>query len=1042
LPGEREPWPLDEREEALWLLQRMFPGQGVASLGFSFRLPPHVELPVLQRAVRWVVRRHPPLHSTVQVRDGRPFHVLRDPAQVRAAIERLATTPAHLDADIRAAAGRPFDPDHDELVRLTVFDLPSGDREFLVTAHHMVFDALSVPVFIRQLAAAYDSFAAYGQGPAEGARPWPGPPTTDKTGESLGYWRERIAGLRPASMMLDAGDYSDPDASFAGGRYLRSLSPSAAQAVHQLQRRIQVTDNVVLLAAYLLLLRRHGADRDLVVGVPVDLRPPDQPDLIGHNFSILPLRVRVGQDDSFAGFARQTFDAFFEALEHRTVSYETMAHRLLRHDYDWQAPLFRHLFNFWPTSPSQAESGPGPTIDDWIGGLRQVDTGYTRFDLELAVDVGDDDYRLQLAYRTDVHDEAFVRRFCDRYETLLESAAADPGIPAGRLSIATRHDRVVKQVNQTAVRWPGPKTTAGMIVRRMHDGPDDVAIVSAGAGTTYQQLGLMAGRVADHLVRGGVRAGDVVAIATGRGPLTAAAALAAWRAGAAYMPLDPRYPAERLRYQLGDSGAVAVVAGAEVAGLAADLVSCAVSPEVALQASATATAAVGREPAPDDLAYLIYTSGSTGRPKGVRITHANLANLIRHFARALEFDASKTMAWLTNFTFDISALELFLPLSCGGRVVVVGDQLATQPRPLLSLIEEAGVDVVQATPTLWRMIADLDDIDLRGRWTLSGGEPLTPALARRLLAMGARLLNEYGPTETTIHSTVAVIGDPAAADRPAVGVPIANTTVAVLDEFGGECPVDIAGEVVIAGAGVGAGYVHAVGDGASGFVRMPRMGGRAYRTGDVGRWRPDGQLELRGRLDRQVKLRGQRLELGEVEKVLEDYPGVIAAAAVLTGVGDDQRLNVFITSQPGVTAEELWNAATRRLPDYALPGAILFTDSLPTTASGKVDYIQLAELASQKQPAVNGQARLAAPADEIGTWLVTVWRDLLEEPALHNDSNFFLSGGESILAIDVTSRIRDRLGIEVPLVTIFRNPTPRSLRAALDVTLRGFRQDI
>jgi amino acid adenylation domain-containing protein len=1042
LPGERELGSLSEREEALWLFQRAYPRHGVASVGFSFRVPGDLELPVLRAAAGWVLRHHPVLGSTVRVHDGRPVRVLLDPAAVPVTIDRRDSTSARLDDDIRAAAGRPFDPGRDELVRFTLFDLADGTMELLVTVHHVVFDAMSAPLIARSLQTAYDSIASTGRPPAEPPQELPGP--TDPSEESLAYWKARIDGLRPDAMILDAAGYSDPGASFAGGRYRAPMTAAGSAAVRQLRRVTQTTDNAVLLAAYLLLLHRHGAADDLVAGVPVDLRLPGQQDLVGHNFAIVPVRVRLTADDSFCSFTRRTLEAFFEAFEHRDVSYETMARRFLRHDYDWQAPLFRHLFNFWPMTSVPGERG------DW-GEMRQVDTGYTRFDLELSIDAREADYVIQLAYRRDLHEPGFVRRFCDRYEALLQGAAADPDGRARALPITTRHDAAIRQANRTSLRWPPPGTTAGMIGAHVRDHPDRVALTTAGGDVTYGELGRLADRIAARLGQGGVRRGDVVAVAAGRGPVSAAATLAVWRLGAAYLPLDPAQPAERLRRHVRAAATAAIVASAPAAAALAgtapfvlqdgDLQDGDLQPDDP-GAGAGPDGGSATEPQAGDIAYVIYTSGSTGQPKGVRITHASLANVVRHFARVLDFGPELAMSWLTTFAFDISALELFLPLSCGGRVVVVDDQVAVHAQRLMDLIAGQRVDVVQATPTLWRLAAALPDFDLTGRWVLCGGEPLTAALARRLHAAGARLLNVYGPTETTIWSTAALV-DGSGPGRPPVGRPIANTTVAVLDAEGNECPVDVQGEVVIAGAGVGAGYLGSDPASSSRFIEAGRDS-RAYRTGDLGLWLADGQLELRGRRDRQVKIRGQRLELGEVEAVLDEHPAVTMAAAVLTGqAGQDQQLAAFVTANQEVTSDELWDSAARRLPGYAVPGRIRVLGRLPLSPSGKIDYARLAELAREQEPAGErtvpgrspGPPAAPAPSDDVGAWLVTVWRDLLDDPALHAESNFFLSGGQSIMAISITERIKERYDIEVSLITVLNNPTPRRLRMALDPQL-------
>lgn len=1031
--------PLSDGEAALWLLQQAFPDEGVANLAFTLQVPDHAEPAPLQQAVTWLVNRHPVLRSSVAFDGSRPVRSIREPGQLRAEIEVCGSSPSSLTADIRAVAGRPFDLEHDELMRFHLLELTDGTADLLVVAHHLIFDAASAARFVAELGEAYESFAATGGPPAAPAvAPAPAsdqPPAS----HSASYWRDRLSGLRPGQMRLDGADYSSQLGGFRGRRLVRLLAPDAVRAVRMIRQRTRATDNLVMLAAYALLLHRHGADRDVVVGVLVSTRSPEEGDSIGHHFSVLPLRLQIQRDESFGTLVGRTLDAFSEALEHRDVSYETLANQLADGKYDWEAPFFRQLFNFWPARAS----------DGWGGTVQQVDTGYSRFDLELVVGAWDDGYHIQLAYRTDRHDESFVRRFYDRYEALLRSAAADLDGPAVTLSIRTRHDQVIARANQTTRRWPAPLTVPAMIEEQILASAGRVALSAGDAEVTYERLGRAADDIRALLAAGGVGAGDVVATAMPRGEASAATALAAWRLGAAYLPLDPSHPVWRLRFQLRDAAAAALVASADTIRLLDDPAGCVITEHdiAASQArrSATPPAAPGRgaSPGPADLAYVIYTSGSTGTPKGVQITHANLANVVRHFAQVLDFRPGMAMVWLTTFAFDISALELFLPLVRGGRVVVADDLAQADARRLAELVRGSGADVIQATPTTWRLIADVAGLDLTGRWVLSGGEPLTSDLAERIIRTGARLMNVYGPSETTIWSTATVIDAPGA--HPPVGAPIANTTVEVIDGYGNECPVGIAGVVVIGGAGVAAGYLGQPELTSSRFVQHRH--GRSYLTGDLGLWRADGQLELHGRADRQVKIHGFRLELGEVEAVLESHSAVTAAAVVASGsmTGPATVLVAFVVTRAAATEEDLWSFARQRLANHAAPGRVFRVASLPRNSSGKIDYLRLPDPGEAERDvrhalaAPAGAASAAAGPDECGQvcgWLTSLWRGLLENSGLHADSNLFLSGGDSLLVVGILDQIRSRYDIDVPMVVVLNNPTPRGLSSHLTEALR------
>ena len=1045
------------------MLQRLFPEDGISNIGLAVYLSGRANPEMLRQAARSVLRRHAMLRSVVRVQDGRACRILRDPAELSARVDVRMSTRASLDADMRDVARRPFDVGHDELTRFTLFELPDATQVLLVVIHHLAIDASSASQFLNDLAEAYKSPASTSV-PPPAAHPSPVHRPPEPTQESLSYWGERMASLRPGSMLLHAGDYTSVGASFAGGRYERTVSASAAHAVRRLRRHTHTSDNVVLLAAYLALLLRHGAGPDLVVGLPLSMRTDELAGTVGNYFSTVPLAVRATSLTTFAQLVDDTLTAFIEAFEHRDLSYEGMIRRFGHGNQDWQTPIFRHMFNFLPTGTKS------PARHDWATQVRQIDSGYSRYDLEFVVGKDPKGYSLQVAYRSDLHDESFVRRLADRYDVLLAAAADDPGCAIGRLPMATHHDKVVELANQTTVTWRGPRTAAGMVSAQIAARPSDVAIASADSQVHYRRLGQLTRRTLVRLVASGVGPGGVVAVAAGRGPAAAAAILAAWHAGAAYLPLDPAQPTERLRYQLRDAGACALVADAETRKRLADPALALVAAEEILSAKGTsdeeehvrANAAQWREPDRDSIAYVIYTSGSSGKPKAVQITHGNLANVVRYFGDMLEFRAGQKMLWLTTLAFDISALEFLVPLSHGG-IVVVADALAqTKPEWLIKIIDEFGVDVVQATPTTWRMLAGVGGLDLTGRWLLCGGEMLSGALARRLLATGGRLANVYGPTETTIWSTVEPIRQ-APEGGPAVGRPIANTTIAVLDEFGVECPVDVVGEVVIGGAGVAAGYLGRADLTAERFISRGETG-RAYRTGDLGRWRDDGRLALHGRMDRQAKVHGGRVELDEVESVLKSHPKVDGAAVLLRQPGQlTEALAAFVVPSGRVTTEELWNHAAMHLPSYAVPSAVTLVPALPVNPSGKIDYTRLADFVTGARFATGsafttggadstgsafatggadvtggpqavptpggGPAAAGERGDEITTWLIGQWRDLLDNPSIDADSNLFLSGGQSLLAISITDQIRRRYDVDLPALAIFKHPTPRALAA-------------
>ncbi|GAA3438043.1 amino acid adenylation domain-containing protein [Kutzneria kofuensis] len=1022
LPGP----PLGPHEEALWLLQRLAPDRGVSNVAVSVTVPGAVRWWSLNEAFGWLVARHEPLRSTFPLVDGRPTRMVTAAAEVTAGVDVAMSTADDAAADLRRYAGEPFDLDAGLPVRVGLFTLADGRSLICLVAHHLVVDHSALRVLVTELMAAYQAFA---DGRDDPGLPPPAavPVVEPPSDEAVRYWRDQVAGTRPGMQLRDTRP-APAVPTFAGDCLTCEIPSDTLAAVDTLRRELRVTPNIVLLSAYYLLLLRQGAGPDMAVGVMLNARPPGAERALGYRVDTVPLRVRADPDAGFADLVAAVRDAFLAALAHPRVSYESLTgggEDDAAEPGAWRARLFRHLFNFRPTAVTAGDPATGLEVS-------HVDTGLARFDLELSIDVNHDRTLCQLVFSTEVHDRDQAGRYLAQYVALLRAAAAAPGEPVRRLDMRTPADHALTdRINRTDRRWPGPATVAGLVSRQALSTPDDPAVVDAGVTTTYRRLLAAANAMRERLARHGVGAGDVVAVAGPRSARTAAALLGIWAAGAAYLPLDPGLPAARVRHQLTDSGCQWVVDGPGSALGSVDPADCAADP------------APLPEPDPAAPAYLIYTSGSSGPPKGVRLTHGNLRNVVGHFAELLAAGADDAMPWLTTLTFDISALELWLPLATGGRVVVVPDDLRADPRALTELLAKERVTVVQATPTTWRRLAPEAGRQLHGLRVLCGGEPLSPALARQLLDAGCRLYNVYGPTETTIWSTVADIEPDD--DQVTVGRPIANTRVHVLDDDLAEVPTGQQGELCIGGDGVALGYVNLPAQTAAAFHEHPRLG-RIYRTGDVARLRPDGSLELLGRRDRQVKLRAHRIELGEVESALETHPAVRAAAVIMVPAddGEDVLAAFVVPDGDGCDREDLWRHATEQLPGYAVPARIAVLDRLPETPSGKVDHRHLAAM-TDGVPARSG--RPVEPADELTGRLVELWRTVLALPGLDADANFFLSGGHSLRALELAARASEVCGERIELLTIFQAPTParlaglvrqrREAPGARDATTRG-----
>jgi amino acid adenylation domain-containing protein len=1035
--------PLNRTEHAFWVLDQLAPDSGVSNIGIAFRTARPLRWWPLQTAVNQLVRRHPALRLRFPTVDGTPVRHLTAAEDATLTVPTRTTTPERLVADLQNLLHEPFDLARDLPFRVGHFTLPDGGSVLCLAAHHIVVDAPSVQILVEEFGRMYDGITTTGRIPDDLAGEAPLLAEPEPAPESIRYWLDHLRGVEPEAMVLPGTRAAPARPTFAGHTCSWPVTDQAQAALRALRQRFHTSDNVVLMSAFCLTLLRHGAGPDLVIGVPVGTRRPATRQQVGYGVSTMPLRVRLDPDAGFGDVVRRVGDAFFAGIEHADATVERVLTERGHGTVDWRVPLFRHMFNYRPWSDEKIRvCGEVPEyIEDLFD--------RSRLDLQCIAVPEPDRFTLRCWHSTEVHDEAEISAFVARMQALLVRAAAEPDRPVAELPFGSAADEAAfERLNRTQRSWGAPDTLVERIVARASADPAATAVVDGDRRVSYRELVDRAGAVRDLLRHHGVRPGDVVALALGRSTELVSAVLGVWAVGASYLPLAPDQPPRRLAYQVDDAGARVVLVAAGTAAEWSPVPVLAVpahDPDPAHDPTPAhdpdpegdpvpTGGLLDRATDPETPAYVIFTSGSTGRPKAVVVTHRNLLNLVCDFADRLPAGAARAVLWSTAPTFDISALELLLPLLTGGSVIVAPDDALLRPAALLDLVRRWDVSLVQATPTAWRLVAPVAGDELTGRVLLCGGEPMPAALARRLRALGGRVYNVYGPTETTIWSTVAELDhDP---DDPVpIGVPVANTQVFVTDPRGVELPPGLPGEVCIAGAGVSAGYLNRPELTAQRFGTHPRYG-RYYRTGDIGRLRHDGVLELAGRTDRQVKLRGHRIELDEVEAVLHEHPEVALAAVDL--VGDPQtdgRLVAFVQARPGADGnrlrERLWRHARATLPDAAVPSGIVVLDRLPTTPNGKVDHRTLRTL-DVDGPAEDGTAAAPAAGDPgLVEALTELWRRTLRRPGLGPHDNFFLNGGHSILATRLVTEVEKVAGRPVAVPEVFTHPTPAELAAYL-----------
>jgi amino acid adenylation domain-containing protein len=1026
-----------EAQREIWLAAKL--GEQ-ASLAYNEAVALHLhgalDRAALLDALQALVDRHDALRASFGP-DGETFCVAAGVtlAVRQTALDALdpAARAAALEERRAAAVLQPFELESGPLFRAELVCLGEREHVLLLCAHHLVCDGWSWWVIVRELGALYGlrsgaggaalppapSFADYALRLAE-------PADRRASAADEAWWVAHHAHRAPA-LDLPGDRPRPPRRGFASAREDHLLDADVVGALRQLGARHGASLFAVLLGSFAGLLGRLAGQDEVVLGIPAAAQANEGlGNLVGHGVNLLPLRCSADPALPFAQVLAAASNELLDALEHQRCTFGRLLQQLDIARDPARLPLVSVLFNIDQALEQEGAAFPGLRLD-----FASVPRRCENFELFVNAVQEHGSLRLECQYNTGLFDAATVRRWLRAYETLLRAAAAQPDCPLGALPLVDAQARRELVALQSPPRdWDGrPATMHGAFERQARATPERIALRCGGETLTYRALDERANRIAHGLIAQGVRPGNLVGIALERGPAMLAALLGTLKAGAGYVPLDPGFPAERLAYMVADAGLAALLTQQSLAARF-DLPG---RPLIALDAPPPgwdALPATAPAPAvdPSSIAYVIYTSGSTGRPKGVAIPHRAVANFLASMAERPGLRADDRLLAVTTLSFDIAVLELLGPLGVGGEVVLASREQALDGTALAALLADHGITLMQATPATWRLLLQAGWQGGAGFRALCGGEALAPDLAAALLQRCGELWNLYGPTETTVWSTCAKV----APDQPiTIGTPIANTSVWVLDERRQLCPLGVPGELWIGGAGVALGYLHRPELTAERFVDDPFSdlpGARLYRTGDRGRWRPDGTLEHLGRADFQIKLRGFRIEPGEIEAQLAGQPPVTQALVVMReDRPGDARLVAYLVSETPVDEAALRSRLRERLPEYMLPQHFVVLPALPLLPNGKIDRARLpAPLAAAAPVGAH-----AAPRDELERQVAQAMAAVLGglEPGL--DDDFFERGGHSLLAAQLTARLNRDLGLALPLRTLFEAPTVARLAAAI-----------
>ncbi|MDY7093689.1 MAG: amino acid adenylation domain-containing protein, partial [Acidobacteriota bacterium] len=1070
LPRDGRDFVLSTAQERLWFLHRLDRDDTAYTLCAAARLRGRLRPAALARSLRRVRERHEILRTVfVDGEDGPRQAVVEGARQDPPVVDltALGAGPARDRAGelARRLAGQPFDLAADALLRPLLLRLGHHEHWLVLELHHIVCDAWSMGLLVRelgqlyaaeegasgglpQLPVQYADYAAWERSRLE----------TPAIRQQLDEW---CAELEGAPVVELAGDRPRPVLRSSRGHRAPIRVPAAQlNALRQLTEEAGTSLFVALAAAVALLLEAHGAGRDLVIGTPVaNRRRSEVAGLVGFFVNTLPLRLRVRPAASFRDHLQAVGKTAGWALDRQEVPFEQMVERLVPRRGLSHPPLVQVLLALDEAPAEMALPGLGIEVDDVPNGTAKLDL---LLQLRREPDGGLGGW---LEASADLFDGTTAQRLARRWEGLIRRAMeASPGAVGrwSKLAVSERHCLLYEWSGRAAEGASGTLFDGFLQAARRH--PEAVAVIGRETRFTYGELEARSRELALRLRQLGAGAETLVAVRMERTPAMVAALLAVLRSGAAYVPVDPAYPPERQRFLIEDSGAAWVftdlpenprfdAAEGGSTGLRR-LVLDAQGRLVSEPAPGRAAAVSSPEPPPvpppvlpparpENLAYLIYTSGSTGRPKAVAIEHRQAAALLAWAARAYTAEELAVVAATTSLSFDLSIFELFAPLQAGGTVLVLRDALE-----LAQLGQDHGAFNSVAGPTLVNTVpsalAELVQQDFRCpdlRTVNLAGEPLRGALVDRVYRLGGvdRVCNLYGPSEDTTYSTWSVVsrrgGERGTAGEPTIGRPVDGGRAYVVDGALQLLPLGVPGEIVLAGAGLARGYFRRPRATAEGFVPDPAGdGGRLYRTGDLGRFLADGRLEYLGRRDQQIKLRGFRIELGEIEVALGALPQVAEAAVVAVGELAQRRLVAFVSGARGVswTPEALSAELRARLPEPLVPSELRSLDALPLTANGKIDRRELRRLASEDIGRDEAGSPYRAPRSPLEGVLVTLYQELLERPKVGIDDSFFALGGQSLLAARLASRLAQALEREVPVPWIFEAPTVAQLAERID----------
>ncbi|MDM9379445.1 amino acid adenylation domain-containing protein [Chlorogloeopsis sp. ULAP01] len=1025
-------YPLSFAQQGLWFINQLTPDTPTYNIPIVINFKGCINLIALQDSLNEIIRRHEVLRTSFTVKDGQPVQVVNEAVIVTLSVEDLRSLSENERIQeaqrlVTEFAQQPFDLSAQSLLRSKILQLNDKNYQLLVTLHHIIADGWSTSILIKELTALYEAFSTAKLSPlpklpiqyrdfVNWQRKWL---DGERTQSLLSYWKQKLQDELPV-LNLPTDRPRSPVQTFNGTQAKLVLSQTLTKALKKLSHQEGVTLFMTLLAAFKTLLYRYTGQTDILVGSPIANRNrAETKSLIGFFVNVLVLRTDLSGDLNFQELLARVKSTALEAYIHQDLPFEKLVKELQpSRDLSYN-PLFQVMFVL------QNLPKPNLNLTDVSVNYEEGYNGTSKFDLTLFMEDCERGLIATCEYNTDLLNADTINRMLGHFQTLLESIVSDPKQYISQLQLLTPSEiqQLLVDWNDTKTDYPQNKCIHHLFEEQVEKTPDAIALIFDNQKLTYRDLNNRANQLAHYLQELGVKPEVIVGVCMKRSPEMVIALLAILKAGGAYVPLDPAYPQERLTFMLKDSQAKVMLTQTHLVELFDKLNLHIVCTDRDLQLLSQQSAEnLFSEVKTHHLAYVIYTSGSTGIPKGVAIEHQSCVALLTWSREVFTDNDLAGVLASTSICFDLSVFELFVPLSWGGKVILVENALH-----LPSLATE--VSLVNTVPSIIAELLQLDGIPSCVRTVNLAGEPLQNQLVQQIYQNHhiQKVFNLYGPSEDTTYSTFTQVNRD---EKVTIGRPIANTQIYLLDSNLQPVPIGVPGEIYLGGAGLARGYLNRPELTKEKFISSPfsnKLESRLYKTGDLARYLPDGNLEYLGRIDHQVKIRGFRIELGEIENALLKHP-VVREVVVLAREDKqgDKQLVAYIVALPEQipTVNELRTYLKKLLPEYMVPSVFIFLDTLPLLPNGKVDRRAL-PVPEVVRPTLTTTYK--APQSEMEQQIAKLWQEVLHLDKVGIHDNFFDLGGHSLLMLKVNNELRAILQQDISVVTMFQHPTIYSL---------------